>query len=71
MAPEAHMRCAPSPTDVRACVCSCDGSPLEIKKLTGEEPVETIDFTGKRLKVGSAVVIVNLISSNTVTTSLK
>ena len=52
-------------------MCSCDGFPLEIKKLTGEEPVETIDLKSKDLKEGSAVVIANLISSNTVTTSLK
>ena len=51
--------------------CSCDGFPLEIKKLTGEEPVETIDLQEKNLKVGSAIVIAGLISSNTVTTSLK
>ena len=52
-------------------MCSCDGFPLEIKQLTGEEPVETIDLRNKQLKEGSAAVIVNLISSNKVTTSLK
>ena len=39
--------------------------------LTGKQPVETIDLAGKKLKVGSAFVIAGLISSNTVTTSLK
>lgn len=52
-------------------VCSCDGVPLEIKMLTGEKPVETIDLHKKRLKVGSAVAMAGLISSNTVTKSLK
>ena len=52
-------------------VCSCEGCLLEIKMLTGEEPVETIDLSKKGLNVGSAVVIGGLISSNTVTTSLK
>ena len=57
---------------MRARPCSCDGFPLEIKKLTGEEPVETtIDFTAKGLKEGSAVVIAKYISSNTVITSLR
>ena len=42
-----------------------------MKKLTGEEPVETIDLKSKELEEGSAVVVANLISSNTVTTSLK
>ena len=39
--------------------------------LTGKQPVETIDLEREQLKVGSAVVIAGLISSNTVTTSLK
>ncbi len=51
------------------------GSPdwhvLEIKKLRGEEPVEAIDLSGKRLAVASAVVIASLITSNTATKSLK
>ena len=54
---------------------SCDGFPLKIKMLTGEEPVEPIDFSspiGKgQLKEGSAIVIANYMSSNTVTTSLR
>ena len=50
---------------------SCDGFPLKIKMLTGEEPVESIDLKQKKLNVGSAVVIAHLISSNTVTTSLE
>ena len=39
--------------------------------LTGKQPVETIDFEGKQLTANSAFVIAGLISSNTVTSSLK
>ena len=47
-----------------------DGHALEIKKLRGEEPVESIDLSGKRLTFLSAVVIASLIPSNTATKSL-
>ena len=52
-------------------LCSIDGHPLEIKKLRGEEPVESIDLSCNGLCVGSAVIIASLIVSNTATTSLK
>ena len=38
-------------------VHSLDGHPLVIKQLKGEEPVEVIDLSSKRLGVASAVVI--------------
>ena len=50
---------------------SLDGIPLPIKQLKGEEHVEEIDLSGKRLGVASAVVIASLIGSNTATKSLK
>ena len=50
---------------------SIDGYPLSIKQLRGEEPVESIDLSGKCLGVASAVVIASLITSNKVTKSLK
>ena len=52
-------------------VCSLDGYPLEIKKLRGEEPVESIDLLSKGLTVLSATIIASLIGSNTATKSLK
>ena len=54
-----------------ALVHSLDGIPLPIKQLKGEEHVEEIDLSGKRLGVASAVVIASLIGSNTATKSLK
>ena len=51
--------------------CSLDGHPLQIKQLRGEEPVELIDLSAKGLGVASAVVIASLITSNTVTKTLK
>ena len=52
-------------------VCSLDGHPLEIKKLRGEEPVESIDLSSKGLTELSATIIASLVSSNTATKSLK
>ena len=51
--------------------CSIDGHPLDIKKLRGEEPVESIDLSNKGLENGSAIIIGSLIASNTATKSLK
>ena len=48
-----------------------DGAPLPIKQLKGEEPMETIDLSNKGLGNLSAIVIGSLISSNTVTKTLK
>jgi len=47
-----------------------DGHPLLIMQLKGDEPAESIDLSGKRLEVGSAVIIASLIGSNSVTKSL-
>ena len=64
----------------RAChLCSLDGHPLQIDRLRGTEPVESIDLSGDRdwrglrrgLGVASGVVIASLISSNAVAKSLK
>ena len=52
-------------------VGSLDGHTLSIKQLRGEEPVESIDLSRKRLTVLSATVIASLITSNTATKSLK
>ena len=52
-------------------VRSLDDYPLPIKQLKGEEPVEAIDLSRKRLTVSSAIVIASLIGSNTATKSLK
>ena len=54
-----------------AFVRSLDGHPLQIKQLRGEEPVELINLSSKRLTVLSASVIASLIASNTATKSLK
>ena len=51
--------------------CSLDGHPLEIMKLRGTEPVDSIDLSLKGLTVLSGVVIASLISSNLATKSLK
>ena len=48
-----------------------DGEPLPIKQLKGEEPMESIDLSSKGLYAGSGIVIASLISSNTVTKTLK
>ena len=50
---------------------SLDGHPLEIKKLKGEEPVEKIDLSRKRLTELSAIVIASLLPLNTATKSLE
>ena len=50
---------------------SVDGHALDIKKLRGEERVESIDLSYKRLTVLSAVIIASLLPSNTATKSLK
>ena len=47
-----------------------DGFPLPIKKLKGIEPVESLDFSGKKLGPASAVVIASLISDNGSLTNL-
>ena len=41
-----------------------DGFALPIKKLKGTDPVETLDFSHKRLGPASAVVIGSLIRDN-------
>ncbi len=53
------------------CIGSIDGHSLMIKQLKGEEPVEAIDLSNKRLTAASAVVIASLIDTNTATTMLK
>ena len=47
-----------------------DGYALPIKKLKGTEPVESLDLSGKKLGVASAIVIASLISVNGSLTSL-
>ena len=41
-----------------------DGYALPIKKLKGTETVESLDLSGKKLRVASAIVIASLISVN-------
>jgi len=41
-----------------------DGFALPVKKLKGTDPVETLDLSGKKLGVASAVVIASLICAN-------
>ena len=41
-----------------------DGFALPVKKLQGTDPVETLDLSGKKLGVASAVVIASLICAN-------
>ena len=52
-------------------VGSLDGHALSIKQLRGEDPIELMDLSGKRLTVLSATVIASLITSNAATKSLK
>ena len=52
-------------------VCRVDSHPLEIMKLRGMEPVDSIDLSQKGLGVISAIIIASLIGSNTATKSLK
>ena len=47
-----------------------DGYALPIKKLKGTEPVESLDLSGKKLGVASAIVIASLISVNGSLTAL-
>ena len=48
-----------------------DGEELPVKQLSGVDPVESIDLTGKGLRFNSAVVIASLLTLNTTTKSLK
>ena len=48
-----------------------DGYALPIKKLKGTEPVESLDLSGKKLRVASAIVIASLISVNGSLTKIK
>ena len=48
-----------------------DGYALPIKKLKGTEPVESLDLSGKNLRVASAIVIASLISVNGSLTSFE
>ena len=41
-----------------------DGFALPVKKLKGTDPVETLDFSSKGLRVASAIVIASLIGDN-------
>ena len=41
-----------------------DGYALPIKKLKGTEPVKSLDLSGKKLGVASAIVIASLIGVN-------
>ena len=41
-----------------------DGFALPVKKLKGTDPVETLDLSGKNLRVASLVLIASLISVN-------
>ena len=50
---------------------SLDSHPLPIKQLKGEEQVESIDLSSKGLTDLSAMIIGSLLTSNTVTKSLK
>ena len=63
--------CCQDPLTAWLRVYSLDGHPLEIKKLKGEEPVEKIDLSGKRLTELSAIVIASLLPLNTATKSLE
>ena len=47
-----------------------DGFALPVKKLKGTDPVETLNLSGKKLGVASAVVIASLIGVNGGLTSL-
>ena len=60
-----------APYDVRRVFCSLDGHPLPIKQLKGMEAIEIIDLSRQGLTVLPAIVIGSLISSNSVTKTLK
>ena len=62
---------AAADASVRPSTRSLDGHPLDIKKLRGEEPVESIDLSSKNLGFASAIIIASLLSLNTATQSLK
>ena len=47
-----------------------DGYALPIKKLKGTETVESLDLSGKKLRVASTIVIASLISGNGGLTSI-
>ena len=47
-----------------------DGFALPVKKLKGTDPVETLNFSSKGLRVASAIVIASLIGVNGSLTSL-
>ena len=50
-----------------SCPCvqvNLDGYALPIKKLKGTESVESLDLSGKGLRVASAIVIASLIRDN-------
>ena len=46
------------------CCCSVDGHPLPIDELKGIKAVESIDLSGKRLEVASAIIIAACINEH-------
>ena len=50
---------------------SIDGHPLPIDELKGWKPVESIDLSGKGLKVASSIIIGTCIKENSVLKELK
>ena len=50
---------------------SIDGHPLPIDELKGNKPVESIDLSGKSLRVASGIIIAACIKENAVLKELK
>ena len=48
----------------KCCCCSVDGYPLPIDELKGIKAVESIDLSGNKLRVESAIIIAACIAGN-------
>ena len=58
------MECDSGPCHTSLCCHSVDGHPLPIDELKGIKPVESIDLSGKRLDIASAIIIGACIAGN-------
>ena len=57
-------KCDSGPCHTSLCCHSVDGHPLPIDELKGIKPVESIDLSGKELRVASAIIIGACIAGN-------
>ena len=56
--------CDSGPCHTSLCCHSVDGHPLPIDELKGIKPIESIDLSGKKLDIASAIIIGTCIAGN-------